>query len=381
MNFTGIQCTLLMGATVPLPLSAQLTEAVRQIEVSHSDEARSGFQITFAVGRNRYCGQTDYGLLQDPQLQPFNRVIILLVINALPRKIMDGIITHIELNPQNIPSASTLIITGEDISVMMDREEKIVVHPAQNEVVIANKLIAEYAQYQLIPEVIAPPVSDTPNPLERIPTQHGTDRDYLESLAERYAYIFYVAPGPEPFTNTAYWGPPKRIGLRQKALSVNFGPATNVTQINFQHDALVPTLYQAILLDEANHRKLPIQILKGSRKPLSRTGAAMIRPNKRFRENLYDENYAQALALLQAQTDKSTEAVVIATGEVDMVRYGDILQVHGLVAVRGAGTSYDGEYYVKEVTQTFGHSIYRQQFTLTRDGTGTTLPTLNLGEV
>ena len=66
-------------------------------------------------------------------------------------------------------------MTGEDVSVMMDLEEKSAEHPAQDETIIALKLIASYAQYGLIPVVIPPVVIDPPIPIERTPVQQGTD--------------------------------------------------------------------------------------------------------------------------------------------------------------------------------------------------------------
>ena len=52
--------------------------------------------------------------------------------------------------------------------------------------------------------------------------------EILREMAARYGYVFYITPGPAPMTNTAYWGPPIRAGIPQRALSVNMGPETNV---------------------------------------------------------------------------------------------------------------------------------------------------------
>ena len=72
-------------------------------------------------------------------------------------------------------------MTGEDVTVMMDLEEKSEEHPAQDETIIANLLILQYAQYGLIPTVIPPLAIDPPIPIERIPVQQGTDLQYLNA--------------------------------------------------------------------------------------------------------------------------------------------------------------------------------------------------------
>jgi hypothetical protein len=56
----------------------------------------------------------------------------------------------------------------------------------------------------------------------------------------------------------------------------------------------------------------------------------------------------------------------------DTVRYGGLLQARGLVGMRGAGALHDGLYYVKRVTHVITKGEYRQNFTLTREGLGTT---------
>jgi hypothetical protein len=64
----------------------------------------------------------------------------------------------------------------------------------------------------------------------------------------------------------------------------------------------------------------------------------------------------------------------VATGELDPMRYGDLLQPRSLVGLRGAGHAYDGFYYVKRVSHTLNRGSYKQSFTLAREGLGTNTP-------
>lgn len=82
----------------------------------------------------------------------------------------------------------------------------------------------------------------------------------------------------------------------------------------------------------------------------------------------------QALAKAQATVDRAADKVVTASGELDVLRYGRPLLCPGLVALRGAGYSHDGLYYVESVTHHLSHESFRQSFTLTREGLGSTLP-------
>ncbi len=78
-------------------------------------------------------------------------------------------------------------------------------------------------------------------------------------------------------------------------------------------------------------------------------------------------NPVQAVLFGLAQRSRASEAVT-ASGSLDVVRYGHVLKSRGLVGLRGAGTLFDGLYYVKSVTHSIERGSYKQRFTLTRNG-------------
>lgn len=374
MSLFGTLLTVLVGPTVPVPAPPQLLEALERVEVQHSDEGRSGFQLTFKVGRSE-TDVLDYFLLVTPLLRPFSRLVLVVTFNAFPQVLFDGFITRQELAPSQEPGGTRLTVTGEDVGVMLDLEEKSVEHPAQDETVIALKLIASYAQYGLIPTVIPPLVLDIPLPTERIPVQQGTDWSYLQQMAARHAYVFYTTPGPVPLVNTAYWGPAPRIGVPQRALSANMGSDSNIAQINFQYNGLEPAFVSGSVQDRNLNVALPVQTFASTRLPLVTQPAWLMQPQRRTRQ-FRDTglNTVQAYARAQAETDAAQDNVITATGELDALRYEGLLQPRGLVGVRGVGYSYDGLYYVKRVSHTLEIGRYTQSFTLTREGLGSITP-------
>jgi hypothetical protein len=370
---------MMIGPTIAIPATPDLTEAVQSIQITHNDEGKSGFQITFQIGRASLADILDYSLLANPLLRPFNRVVLTAVFNVVPRVLMDGIITNRQLSPGDAPGSATLTVTGEDVSVMMDLKKVRASHPAQPEPVIALKLIASYAQYGLVPIVIPPVSLDVPNPLERIPVQQGSDLEYLNEMAKRFGHNFFIIPGPAPMSNIAYWGPPPRIGILQRALSVNMGPETNVSSVSFQYNALAPTVVSDLVRDSQLNVTLPVMTFVSTRPPLVPMPALPFQlPN--VRTSLLDSDsgggltFAQAYSRAQSLTDRSVDAVVTAQGELDALRYGDILTPRALVGLRGAGFTHDGIYYVKSVTHTISRGQYKQRFSLTREGDGSLTP-------
>lgn len=369
--------SLLIGPTVPVPAPLSITNAIQSVEVTSTDEGRDGFQITFRVGRAAGGGETeimDYSLLNNTLLKPFSRVIIIMLFGLIPKILIDGIITHKQLTPSNEPGRSTMTVTGEDVSVMMDMDEKSETHPNQPDTAIVTKIILSYAQYGLVPMVIPPPSMDVPTIVDRIPSQQGTDLSYVLELAGTYDYVFYVEPTSVPAVNTAYWGPLPLTSVPQKALSLNMGSHTNVSSINFQYNGLKPNMMVGSVQDKLTNMQVPVITFGSLRPPLSGQPAIMAQSNvrkKQFRAS--GLNVLQAYVKAQAETDKSNDAVTV-TGELDGMRYGDILRARRLVGLRGVGYSHDGFYYVKSVTHRIRQGEYKQSFTLTREGLGSTTP-------
>jgi hypothetical protein len=371
MNLLGVHLTVLLGETIPGPAPLAVSEALQSVEVTHSDRGPSGFQITLHVGRSSVLDLPDYRLLTDPRLKPFNRVILIVRFAVAPQVLMDGFITNQQLNPGNEPGTSTLTLTGEDVSVMMDLEETPRQHPALPDGAIVRKLIAPYTvSLGLVPDVIDPPTIAVQNPAEGTQQQPSnyTDRAYIQALAQRYGFVFYVEPGPLPKVNRAYWGPQKRLDLPQRALSVNMGPDTNVGSINFRNNALAPNA----VAFRSGATEQRIGGPSPTRLPLVRNRAELRRTRYLSTADPLSEQQARDRA--QGMVDESLEEVVTATGELDALRYDGLLMARGIVDLRGAGQSYDGSYYVKSVTHNISKGEYRQRFTLTREGTGTLKP-------
>jgi hypothetical protein len=375
----GVNAVLLVGKDIPLPAPESLTRAVDSIEVTNTDEGRDGFQIVFSVGRSMtdpLQNPLDYSLIDSLLLENFNRVIIMINFGLMPTVLIDGIITHKQLNPSMEPGQSKLTVTGEDVSIMMDREEKSTTHPNQPDPVIVAKIIASYAKYGLVPTVVPPPSMDIPIEVNRVPSQQKTDLEYIQEMAGNYDYVFYVEPTAVPMVNKAYWGPKEYTSLPQKALTLNMGSFTNVTSINFQYSSLESTVVTGSVQDPLLNMEVPIVTVGSLRPPLAlfpdllkNIGTAK---KKKYRAK-GGVNAIQAYGEAQATTDSSTDAVT-ATGELDGLSYGDALRARKLVGLRGVGFLHDGYYYVKKVTHKISTGEYKQSFTISREGLGSTTP-------
>src|SRR5215203_653002 len=141
MSELGVRLRLLVGKDRPEPAPAEVMEAFLSAEVTPSDQGPTGFQLTFSVGRSGTADLPDYGLLRSTKLEPFSRVILTVRFGLREEVLVDGYVTDQQLNPGNEPGTSTLTLTGEDVSVMMDLEEKAYSYPDLSYKRIVEKVV------------------------------------------------------------------------------------------------------------------------------------------------------------------------------------------------------------------------------------------------
>lgn len=375
MSLLGVHLTLLIGPMVAIPAPPWLMEALDRVEVRIRTKEDSGFQLFFRAGRSGPLDLMDFKLLSFPLLKAGNRVIVMVTFNAFPRVIMDGVITRQQLAPSNDAGASTLTVDGIDLTAVMGREQREMEHlGALPDSEIVRLVLLRYARYGILPLVLPPKQIDVA--IDKIKPQRCSDLGFIRKLAKRHGYVFYIRSGPLPFVNIAYWGPPLASFVPQKALSVNLGGTTNVEKLDFQHDSEKAKAVGVKVKDPLLGITLPVRTFVSLRLPPLALFPDILfgEPNVDLLEGASGLSFVEAFGRAQGQTDASTDDVLTATGELDAERYGAPLEARRLVGVRGAGFLYDGLYFVSEVTHVIRPGEYKQRFTLTREGLGSTTP-------
>ena len=377
MNPLGIHLTLMIGPDpVAVFASPLVMEALAEVEVTHQDEGRSGFRLTFTVGRSGPFDLVDFGLVANPALGLNSRVILLASFNAVPRVLIDGLVIRRDLIPGNRPGEGRLVLSGQDLSVALERCAKSAEHPAMDETAIVSFLALSYAQYGMMPLVLPPSVIDPVVPVDRTPTQATDDWRFLTDLAERHGYVCYIEAGPAPFVNTLYFGPRLRPDIQQPAISVNVGPESNVTDLSFANDALAPERIEAQVQDRLTGQVVPVMTPVSTRPPLGlvpdwlRLGSTV-----RCRAmNTSGLSIPQAFGRAQGHFDRSVDDSLTATGTLDPLRYNGFLRAHAKVDLRGAGITFDGTWLVRRVRHLIAGGRYTQDFTLSRHDSGPLAP-------
>jgi hypothetical protein len=298
----------------------------------------------------------------------------MVTVGGSPSVLMDGVVTQQQMLPGPDAEHTTLSITGEDLTVVMRQIDfsgfPFPATPAEGRV---GLLLLKYAWLGIIPMVIPSVMIDVPIPTNQIPSQKGTDYDYITALADKVGYVFYIEPQSSPGVSVAYWGPQIKVGVPQPALNVNMDALTNCEGLSFTFDNQARELPTVTVYNELT--KVPITIPIPNITPLSPPLGAVEPLSLKLKaiEGVSKYSIPKALMVGMAKAARTADAVK-GTGSLDVLRYGRVLQPRRLVGVRGAGLAFDGLHYVQSVTHQIRRGEYKQRFSLVRNGLVSTMP-------
>ncbi|HWF02629.1 MAG TPA: hypothetical protein VHA06_03030 [Candidatus Angelobacter sp.] len=375
----SVQLNLLMGPFIPMTPPRPVMDALDSVEVTVNDTGTSGFQLTFIV--DKQSPLQILFLLSGGSPLLFMRVVLVATVNGIANVLIDGVVTNNHIAPGDKGSNSTLTITGEDLSALMNQSDwsgfPFPACPAEARVAL---LIAKYSMFGVIPLVIPSILIDVPLPTDQIPSQQGTDLAYIRALADRVGYVFYIDPGPVPGVSKAYWGPQIKFGAVQPALNVDMDAYTNVESLSFNFDQQQNRIPIVYIYNQETGVSIPIPIPPitplnpplGLIPPLPTNIPPDLTP---IRDDLSKRSIPQAIMIGMATASQWADAVT-GEGSLDVVRYGGVLKARQLVGVRGAGPAFDGLYYVKSVTHKIKRGEYKQSFKLSRNGLVSTVQTV-----
>ncbi|MFD4227729.1 hypothetical protein [Streptomyces sp. NPDC058545] len=359
-----VHLTLQMGPKLTRPVPAEVAEALLSAQITMTAGERSGFQLAFDLTKRGLITQR---LLPEGFFDPKTRVIVATSVKGTPTVILDGLIVRQEVGASNQPGQSTLTVTGEDLTLLMDLEERTDRYPNLAPSQRVERIMRRYADYGIDPWIIREQIHQPPREQLRVDYQTGTDLQYLNELARANGYTFYLEPGPGLGRSIAFWGPEQRLGQRQHALNVNMDSNSTVDQLTFAYDGTAREEPQARVQDPRTRdvRLLAQPDISPLRPPLGlRVSPAL---KRRTLSGTAKKELGQAEAETLARAATSADAIS-GSGSLDVNRHGYVLRPRELVGVRGSGVTYDGDYYVKSVTHNLRPGSYQQNFTLSREG-------------
>ena len=375
----GVTYTVLMGLP-PLPIPPPLLNALQKIEVETSTEMASVFRLRFGISQTSF-GDWDLLMPQYEELffRPMTQVQIRVKVGIdIPKAIINGYITNQTVLYDDEGGASAMELTGMDATLLMNLQEKVIPWPMFNDGAIAA---AVFGQYGIVP-VVSPSMPFNLDPTD-MTVQRGTDIRFLRRLAQRNGFECFVQPQPQSGLDMGYFGPPSNIpGLQQAVLNVKMGSQTNVTEFKVRYDMARPALAASAGVDTMTRSPTfalsvapsvtpppvgglyPLGVPMGLQDATLRASAGAHPPPMVLPAQTGQMALPGLAVVNQAIANRSSWAIV-AEGSVG-ADVG-VLHVGGTVNVRGAGSAFNGAYYVTRVTHTLECGCYAQTFEARRN--------------
>jgi len=292
---------------------------------------------------------------------PWKQITISASFGGYVEEVMRGYIKDVRSEcPQDMGSA-TVRVTGQDESILLDREQTCQSLSTQEGPLSDNAIITQLAGSFM--EV------DAEEGLSNATLGKATtDIELLKERARANGFEIYFREG------TLYFHAPRLEGEHQSTIMVYAGRQTNCINFSTSFDGHKPD--QVIVTRAASTGTESEEDIFESNLPLlgSRSADSQNSGLQPFiwsmPQPLGSEN-EEARSRAQAAANENAWKIT-GEGSLDGSVYGHVLLTHRTVRVDGAGESNNGIYYVDQVTHRFDSSGYKQDFRLLRNATGET---------
>ncbi len=293
--------------------------------------------------------------------QPFRRVRVEVKVGSGDYvALIDGPIVAQNFELSAEPDDSKLVLTVQDDSVLLNRNEKVEVYEGQSADQIARRL---FQAEGLSAEVDG--VSATTGGLTRTVVQRGTAMHLLRELARRHGMFVYVKPGTSAGRSVGVFKRPDLAASDLPEILI-VGAERNVNRFSVRFDALRPVTASAGSVRVSDQKVLSKAASESSLDALGEKAAhELVKAGQVLLARTREEE-GDLAAAVAAAVDHSGWAWS-ASGETTDDLYPAVLAPYHVVQVAGAGSHLAGSYLISQVTHTLDDESYRQQFTLRRN--------------
>lgn len=351
------------------PADAAFYGQLSSLEVEENADLPGAIQLSLPIATTGAPGSEDLTVVGDERFKPYARVAVVISIDGKPDScIFDGYVLSHKIHIDRGVTAATVEVWGQDVSCLMNLEDKARAWSNVSDGNAANTIFGEYG-FQTSPDNTR---DDSPVHAEdgHLLMQRGTDAQFLRDRARRGGKLFRVCCDRAPGTNTGYFITPNLQGAASQTLTLNPATAANVDALDFAWEVARPTEVKAKMLvnqkdaesGDAQDSGLPSL---DSRSLASFTGKNVKKAMLTTVTDDAGELQIRAVSLL-----REAGWFVRCEGEVDLARLDSVMRVGTLVQVNGSGRMHSGKYFVWSVRHTITAESHRLKFVLVRNAVG-----------
>jgi phage protein D len=338
-----------------------LVPDILEIEVEEDVDKADVFRVRMALTL-QLNGTWSY--IDEDRFTLWNKLSIVIGYPSATEKIIDGYITHVDVSLSNDEDEAYIEVSGLDGSCLMDVEEKQLAWANKKDSEIAQHIFGTYGFDYEVEDSVA-------QHQESVSTivQSETDIRFLKKLAARNGFECFVQG------TKGYFRGPRLQDPAQNVLAIAFGEDTNLASLYVKVDGTPATDVEIRRIDPFE-KQIDTQTLTGS--PLRTLGAhslSSIRDSKADGYRLVKHQISGSTQEMASRLRKAYEPAsqfVGLEGEIDSRTYGMVLRAKKTVAIKGAGASFSGLYYVTRVKHLLNLETYTQNFSAIRNGIGLT---------
>jgi phage protein D len=355
---------LLDGSPVPTTIYG----AIDTLQIEENAEQPGAMELRVPISRG---DSGDLTLVNEAPFQPFaNLAVVVTAQGKTPECIFDGFVLSHKIHLDQGAVTSTLTVWGQDVSWLMNLEEKAREWNGDTDGDIANAIFADYGF------ATAPENTDNDSPAHtddgHTLMQRASDIQFLRALARKNGKLCRVACGAQAGQRTGYFAKPNLEGDPVATISLQSPDGARIEGLDFEWDVTRPTLVearQALFNDsdqdgvagDTGDSGLP---LLAARSLGDFSGRAM---TVLLTTTVDDANELQ---LRTASVLREGGFFAKCTGQIELEVLGSVMRVGTLARVTGAGALCSGDYFVWSVRHTITPDKYTMKFVLVRNAVG-----------
>lgn len=348
-----------LGVTIGSGLVPDPDLTARAAEVVVTE--RLGQPTSFAIAFGLDIDGADWPLLSDPRLGAGAEIMITGDEGA--DCLVYGVVHAQRIRMVTAGEGSSLEVIGGDHAITLDRETKIATWPMVTDSEAAMAVIGGAG---MIPDTEATPARHltTQNAL----MQRGTDLAFLNMLARRNGFLFWVSANVVGI-RTGHFKRPPVAGPAARTLSIK-DSASALTELEIEWNVERPTSASAKGLDVANKSDLSGEAAQSPLPAMGSMPLAMIAAEPRVAMPAVAGNDTGGLGARAEATLIENGFFITARCRTTPEAAGGLIHAHTLVEIDGAGMLHSGSYLVGEVIHRVGPRAHVMELTLLRNAWG-----------
>jgi len=337
---------------------AELAEATL-VEV----EERMGQATTYRLHYASDIEEGDLPLLVDSRLDAGTDLSVLVPTDGGRQCLVKGPVTGQRIRLQHGGAGSMLIVQGADTTTTMDRETKSQIWAGLTDSEAVSAILRNYRYFLDVESTSAGHYEDKHTLIQR-----GTDLQFIQQLARRNGFLFWVTCD-EFGVETAHFKRPPLDTVSEAELIINLD-SPNVQQLDIEWDVERPTSVETLQLDLNTKADIDGGVSATPQTLLGASGLADITGDTRSQLLTAPSDDAGDLVSRSEGALIESDWFLRASCQTSVAVLRQLIRAHTVVNVRGAGRRHSGHYFVSAVRHVIDAVSHRMEIELLRNAWG-----------